>query len=396
MRFLWHLVRWLVRLVAFAGVVGFCGIAYDVVSSKLDARKFPPPGQLVDVGGRNMHLYCTGESKGTPTVILEATGVGSVLQYAKVQPELAARTRVCSYDRAGMGWSDPTGQAHTAQNAVDDLDRLLSKAGVSGPYIFVAGSAGGLSAELYARQHPSTVVGLVMLDALAGSVVEAMPEAGAKLEKRACMARVAAHFGVLRVMDPFKLRKLLSKDRDATIAWTYRGSTWDAVCGQMQARDESAAQIKQSPPLRADLPLVVIRHEKPTDVTGDPASDAALEPKWQVAMEKIAAASSKGSVVVADGAGHLIADDRSDLVVATLLKMIGTPAPQPAKPVAAPVKPQKHHSSKDKHGKDVEDKPEAAEPAPAAPPPEAKPEPKPEAKPDPPAKPRKPHVDEDE
>src|SRR5262249_40068748 len=70
-------------------------------------RNFPPPGQLVDVGGYWLHLYCTGESQpGTPTVILETMASGEMVNWAWVQPQVAKATRVCSYDRAGSGWSD--------------------------------------------------------------------------------------------------------------------------------------------------------------------------------------------------------------------------------------------------------------------------------------------------
>jgi hypothetical protein len=93
---------WLVIGLAALVVIG---AAYQVIATEIDRRNFPPPGQLVDVGGYQMHLYCTGE--GDPTVILDAGHPLGVSSWAWVQPELAKATRVCAYDRAGLGWSDP-------------------------------------------------------------------------------------------------------------------------------------------------------------------------------------------------------------------------------------------------------------------------------------------------
>ncbi len=100
--------RWLKRLalglVAIILFVPACGLVYQAVATRLDARRYTAPGKLVDVGGRRMHVFCTGS--GSPTVVLEAGLLSFSLQWSWVQPAVARFTRVCSYDRAGYGWSD--------------------------------------------------------------------------------------------------------------------------------------------------------------------------------------------------------------------------------------------------------------------------------------------------
>ena len=121
----------------------------------------PAPGRLIDVGGRRLHLLCSGE--GSPTVILEAGASSFAIDWTLVQREVARANRTCSYDRAGMGWSDPTTPANRASSAVD-LHTLLEKAGERGPYVLVGASRGGLLVRSYLLEHPDDVVGFVFVD----------------------------------------------------------------------------------------------------------------------------------------------------------------------------------------------------------------------------------------
>ncbi len=121
-------------------------------------------GERIDIGGRSLWLRCQGE--GSPTVILEAGLGADHAAWDQVQPDAARLTRVCSYDRAGLGASDPAPTLHTTQHMVDDLHALLTQANVQGPYVLVGHSIGGLPVRLYARQFPDDVVGLVLVDAV--------------------------------------------------------------------------------------------------------------------------------------------------------------------------------------------------------------------------------------
>jgi pimeloyl-ACP methyl ester carboxylesterase len=120
----------------------------------------PPPGKLIDIGGRKLHLHCTG--KGEPTVVLEAGASAFAIDWSLVQPEIARTNRVCSYDRAGSGWSDPAGSADA--DVVADLNALLRAAGEKPPYVMVGASLGGIFVRLYEARYPGEVAGLVLVD----------------------------------------------------------------------------------------------------------------------------------------------------------------------------------------------------------------------------------------
>jgi pimeloyl-ACP methyl ester carboxylesterase len=139
------------------------GAVYQGVATLADRRAYPPPGRLVDIGGYRLHLYCTGS--GSPTVILDALFPGTVSTWAWVQPEVAKTTRVCAYDRAGLGWSDRGPQPRDAQQHAAELQALLSAAAVPGPYVLVGHSWGGLVVRTYADRRPDQVAGMVLIEA---------------------------------------------------------------------------------------------------------------------------------------------------------------------------------------------------------------------------------------
>jgi pimeloyl-ACP methyl ester carboxylesterase len=118
-----------------------------------------PPGQLIDIGGRKLHAICTGQ--GLPTVVLEAGASSFAIDWTLVQREIARTNRVCAYDRAGMGWSDPPGKDERSSS---DLHRLLLAAKEPPPYVLVGASRGGLMVRTYALDYPDDVAGLVFVD----------------------------------------------------------------------------------------------------------------------------------------------------------------------------------------------------------------------------------------
>src|SRR3990172_2880594 len=127
------------------------GVLYQTLSVRRWSTRFPPPGRLVDVGGRRLHLICTGE--GAPTVIFESSGFGSSLGFDAVRAEVSIQTRACAYDRMEMAWSDAGDAVISAGLLADDLERLLDRARLAPPYILVPASIGGLTVELFARRH---------------------------------------------------------------------------------------------------------------------------------------------------------------------------------------------------------------------------------------------------
>ena len=123
------------------------------------AQWYDPPGRLIDIGGRKLHLYCTGE--GSPTVILLAGGGAFSIDWALVQPNVAGNTRVCSYDRAGLAWSDSGPADETVEQTVADLHTLLKTAGETPPYLLVGASIGGIYIRAYQHAFPAEVGGLI-------------------------------------------------------------------------------------------------------------------------------------------------------------------------------------------------------------------------------------------
>jgi len=123
----------------------------------------PPLGQLVDIGGRKLHLHCSG--KGTPTVIIENGSSGFSIDWALVQADVSQSVRVCSYDRAGFAWSDDGPAINTVEQTMDDLHLLLHTASIPPPYVLVGASIGGMYVRAYQRRYPNEVVGMVFVDA---------------------------------------------------------------------------------------------------------------------------------------------------------------------------------------------------------------------------------------
>ena len=154
--------RGLLILGAFCLLLIIVGWLYQAVSTRSDERKFSPPGQLVDIGTHRLHLYCSGE--GSPTVILDAgAGLWSVA-WARIQPELSTTTRICSFDRSGLGWSDMGSVPYDGVQAAYELHALLEAADVAGPYIYVGHSLSGMFARIYYDQYPEEIAGMVLID----------------------------------------------------------------------------------------------------------------------------------------------------------------------------------------------------------------------------------------
>jgi len=157
--------RILISLIITILALAVIGAIYQAVGAQADQRNFPPPGRLYDVGGYRLHLYCTGpQDSGNPTVILDTMSGGTSANWGWIQPEIAQVTRVCSYDRAGRGWSEPSPHPKTLQQAVSDLHLLLQAAGIKSPYVLVGHSIGGIYMRQYTANYPGEVAGLVLID----------------------------------------------------------------------------------------------------------------------------------------------------------------------------------------------------------------------------------------
>jgi pimeloyl-ACP methyl ester carboxylesterase len=291
------LLKLLIALLTLAGI----GAAYQAIATARDARTYPPPGRLVDVGGYKLHIYCTGPANtGNPTVILEA-GLGAPTSaWAWIQPEVAQTTLVCSYDRAGMGWSDPSTGAQDAQQIARALHTLLTNSGLAGPYVLVGWSYGGLYARVFAAQYRSEVSGMVLIDSSHPDQCTSTPagEAQCKTATRIyAAAPLLARLGVTRIMGRLQPASGLPSPQDDQLLASFAASKdWAAQSAEYLASPATNAQVRAVGTL-GDLPLFVIsatEHGTPPD----------LEQLWQGWQEEMASLSTNSRHRVVDGAGH--------------------------------------------------------------------------------------------
>lgn len=138
------------------------GVVFQLASTVSDRQNYQPLGDILQVNDHTMHLHCTGE--GSPTIILEAGGISFSLEWYWVQQQLSTVHRVCAYDRAGSGWSEPSSQPRTATQIAQELNTLLNTARILPPYVLVGHSYGGVLSRVYAHQFPNQVVGVVLVD----------------------------------------------------------------------------------------------------------------------------------------------------------------------------------------------------------------------------------------
>jgi pimeloyl-ACP methyl ester carboxylesterase len=273
-------------------------MTYQVLATRADRRNFPPPGKLVDVGGHRLHLQCAGE--GGPTVVLETGANGMSALWGWVQPEVAVHTRVCAYDRAGLGWSEPGPEPRDALHIARELRTLLRNAGEAPPYVLAGHSFGGLLVRVYADQYPEDVAGLVLLDS-------SHPDQIARFEKvlgkpsflQAHLSEllpVLVRLGLMRFMLRFTGRfdELPPRRAAEFSAFFADPSHHSAGRAEIDVWEETAAQARVARPL-GDLPLVVI----------SAAGPASLEHRVRVEMHReLAALSSHGSHRILTGTTH--------------------------------------------------------------------------------------------
>jgi pimeloyl-ACP methyl ester carboxylesterase len=151
-------------LVVLIAALSVLGTVYQWLGTIRDRKRFPPPGRMIDVSGHRLHINESGE--GAPVVVLEAGIAASSLSWSFVQPEVAHFTRVLSYDRAGLGWSEASSERRTCAQSVDELHTLLRAAGAEPPYVLVGHSFGGCVVRLYAHRYSDEVAGIVLVDGL--------------------------------------------------------------------------------------------------------------------------------------------------------------------------------------------------------------------------------------
>jgi pimeloyl-ACP methyl ester carboxylesterase len=165
---------WLVFPVVSFLALSAIGGAYETLRVSADSRAIHAPGRLVDIGGRTLHLQCSGS--GSPVVVL-SSGLGEhSTSWSWITADVSSTTTVCAYDRAGQVWSDDSSAAPDGVAIARDLHALLHAAGLPAPYVIVGHSTGGLYSQVFADRYPSEVAGMVLLDSLTPRAMTALPK----------------------------------------------------------------------------------------------------------------------------------------------------------------------------------------------------------------------------
>jgi pimeloyl-ACP methyl ester carboxylesterase len=308
--------RWLLYPVMAMMALAAVGGGYETVSGALD-EEFPMPGQLIDVGGHSLHLNCSGS--GSPTVILEPAAGGMSSDLAWITPAVARETRVCVYDRAGRGWSEPADSPQDGAQIATDLHTLLQRGQVPGPYVMAGHSFGGLYVLTFAARYPDEVAGMVLVDSTAPGSATPSTSPGSEgsyeiMGRVSALLSSSARLGVGRLIGQLSSDSLPPRARDEGIASV---ATPNHVQSTIDEYLQASASADQAASLRdfGDKPLVVL--------TAGSGSDAA----WFAAQDDLARLSTNSAHRVVDGATHgemIVDEDAAAATTQAILDVVSS------------------------------------------------------------------------
>jgi protein-S-isoprenylcysteine O-methyltransferase Ste14/pimeloyl-ACP methyl ester carboxylesterase len=311
----------LIFLLAAGAALPVAGLLFEAIVEARAASRFPPPGRFVDVGGRRLHLLCIGA--GEPTVMFEASGFGvSSLAAPDLRERVAAHTRTCSYDRMGMGWSDPGPGTVSSFALARDLAVLQDRAPLRPPFIVVTSSIGGLTTEMFARQYPERVAGLVFLDAASSGNLPRWAPRFAIGRVLTYPLSAAAWIGLIRLIDPFEIGRV-SEAAERSAALTYGPMAVGSAASIVRGLPASLREFEQAPMLPADVPLIVLSAATAKDVI--PGAGRIVDTLWADRLQvhqQLAARSTHGSWHIVPDSEHLIASSQPDAVAEVILAML--------------------------------------------------------------------------
>jgi pimeloyl-ACP methyl ester carboxylesterase len=277
-----------------AGLLALAVIAaiYQVVATQIDQRTYPPSGEMVDVGTHTLHINCLGE--GGPTVILEAANLGMSAHWVRVQQQLAQTTRVCAYDRAGMGWSEAGPEPRDAKQISSELHTLLKGADTEAPYVLVGHSYGGLYTRMYAARYPKQVAGVVLVDSSHPEQFTRSEEGRAMYEQNRRMGAFIpwlTHLGVIRLTNFYPAHPDLPAQQRAKIE-AFNSSTQQlaTTVEEFSATPQTNSQVRSTQSL-GDKPLGVV-------------SAGQQSPDWLEMQQELSALSPNSIHRVVEGATH--------------------------------------------------------------------------------------------
>lgn len=313
-----HWVRIILRsLFILVILLAAAGFLYENISEARDRRFHPMPGRRIDVGGYKLHIDCTGE--GTPVVVLDSGLGDSYVSWIKVQPQIAKFTRVCSYDRAGLGYSDESPRPRTSKVMAEELHTLLHNAGIAPPYVLVGHSMGGYNVRLFASFYRSEVAGMVLVDSSHPEQEKRFPPALNDMDKTWVREQefmtVAMPFGIPRLLG-FCGSDAKVRAADCNFHSYREGLT------VLKTFPESAAQAATAGSL-GDLPLAVLSHDPNVPVPEIPADLVKpMNVAWEEMQDELTHLSTRDTRTIAKNSSHYIQLDRPEVVVEAVRNVV--------------------------------------------------------------------------
>jgi pimeloyl-ACP methyl ester carboxylesterase len=302
-----RVLHWVKRiaiiLVASVLAILLMGAGFEEWSRHAARRRFPPPGQMVEVAGAASHLYCTGQ--GTPTVLLEGGLDPEGTQgWSLVQPRVAEVTRVCSYDRGGIMWSAARDGTRDARTLASELHALLAQAGELAPFVVVGHSLGGVLMRVFtAMAPPGGVEGVVLVDSSHPEQLERNTRRPVK-DPPLALIRAMARFGVLRLlMDDGEAGALPEEAQRRVLAFAPQSES--ECLREVEALRASFTQAREAGSL-GERPLVVLQGANKTP-------DIAWI--WPTLQKELAELSTNSDLRIIPGSDHYIQQERPDAVV---------------------------------------------------------------------------------
>lgn len=294
-----------------------------------------PLGQLYEVNGRQMHLYCTGE--GGPTIVLSADILGGTLSWALLQEHLSESVRVCSYDRPGIAWSDVSLEKQSLEDMANDLNDLLMQAGESGPYIFVGHGFGGAIVRSYLAVYQEAVAAIVFLDSQPRDVMQMyLSDDLVKLEKldkvfyqKYKNSEILAQLGLLNLFPGNRLDYLHLSDYSEDIQGLWRAAMhrtyWETALQEWHLWRESKNNLSNEPLMLGEKPLRILvadylEEEWPVYENIDMKD---LYDKQILAQQELLRLSYDNSMVTLNGIGHDLPRLAPEEITNTILEILG-------------------------------------------------------------------------
>jgi pimeloyl-ACP methyl ester carboxylesterase len=299
--------RWLLYPILAVLLLASVGGGYETVREALDASAYPMPGQLIDVGGHRLHLYCTGS--GSPTVVLEPGGGASSSDFGWIAPVVARDTTVCVYDRAGRGWSDATDSPQDGTHIAADLHTLLDRAHVPGPYVLAGHSFGGLYVQSFAAQFPDQVAGMVLLDSTAPKPGPAAPtdtQSSEVVGRLSALVSAVAHLGVGRLVAQLSSGTLPPRAQEEADANASTARHLASFLKEYLAEANTSMQEASSLTTLGSKPLIVVT-----------ADEGITDGQWQSKQDHMATLSTNSLHRHANATHQSLLADEADSVAAS-------------------------------------------------------------------------------